>query len=145
MARRRVYFKFKVPPRFENFSEKSRCDREGTPVGARRPSGMEDVRMTRSVVAGVVSAVCLVLGFAPTAEADDSCEAICNYGVCGPCNLWGWQYNCYYYNGCGGRYDIPVAPPKEEPQSSAEPMSSSEELLMCTPRQGSEARASIQG
>jgi hypothetical protein len=34
-----------------------------------------------------------------------SCAAVCTYGFCGDCN--DGAQNCYIYNGCGGKYDIP--------------------------------------
>ncbi|MDY7226509.1 hypothetical protein [Hyalangium rubrum] len=88
----------------------------------------------------------LALGFAPAAEASPSCRTYCSYGVCGPCTLGTFEYDCYLYNGCGGKYPIPVAPPQEEVQASTERVSHSEALLICAPQgeQTSSQQASFQ-
>lgn len=95
--------------------------------------------MTRNAVAGLMTTLFLVLGIAPAAEASPSCRTYCTYGVCGPCSFGGMEYDCYLYNGCGGKYPIPVAPPQDDAQASAEPVSSSEELLICAPQESDQA------
>jgi hypothetical protein len=93
------------------------------------------LQMTRNAVAGLMSTLFLALGFAPAAEASPSCRTYCTYGVCGPCSLGGMEYDCYLYNGCGGKYPIPVAPTEDDAQASTAPVSHSEELLICAPQE----------
>lgn len=95
--------------------------------------------MTRNVLAGLMTTLFFALGFAPAAEASPSCRTYCSYGVCGPCTFAGMEYDCLRFNGCGGKYPIPVAPPEDEVQTSTELVSHSEELLMCAPQQGDQA------
>lgn len=103
--------------------------------------------MTRNVFAGFMTTLFLALGFAPAAEASPSCRTYCSYGVCGACSLGGFEYDCYLYNGCGGKYPIPVAPPEGDVEVSTELVNHSEELLLCAPQeseQSSSQQASAQ-
>ena len=99
--------------------------------------------MIRYVMAGLLSLASLV---PVTASAEDelalsSCRTYCTYGQCGPCMLSTFETDCFMYNGCGGKYPIPVAPEMEELQASNESTSTSEEVLVCAPQ----AQGEVQG
>ncbi|MBZ4419953.1 hypothetical protein [Myxococcus sp. RHSTA-1-4] len=99
--------------------------------------------MIRYVMAGLLSVASLV-PFTANAQSYPSCRTYCTYGQCGPCSLFTSDTDCFTYNGCGGKYPIPVAPTEEE-QASTESMSTSEEVLVCAPRVQDEASSPVQG
>lgn len=69
-----------------------------------------------------------------------SCRTYCTYGQCGPCMLSTFETDCFMYNGCGGKYPIPVAPELEELQASTEATGTAEEVLVCAPREQGDAQ-----